>query len=340
MINKLLRAGKHAELWSQKVNPSPKPKNKDDKPSNKGPKHPKLISFNCEDDDIDDCRFGDEEGEDFQAAGFQFRAPNLDLLRQQAIEANNANKGIGIGRIPGPATGNGKMNKNNNININNNKPGNGNKTDPNQSMAIKNTPSGIDHKTFEALQMNNAQPFGNGRGSINLGEVQRTKNNDLNSLMNTAGFNGSNLMNFATPSSIGANSSNTSQGGLHLQQNNACGYGYQPSSTSGFPMATGQYHHQQQPSSINGYNNLYHQQQPLMNMNNMLNRQAMNQQPQMMYNRAQLVPPNTGYYYNYNASPVHPSYPYVETSYHHGHNSNSAADMFSDENTSSSCSIM
>lgn len=325
LINKLVRAGKHAELWSQKANTSPKPKNKDDKTPNKEPKHLKLTSFNCEDDDIVDCV---EEGEDYEAAQLQFRAANLDLLRQQAIEANNAGKGIGINRIPGL---NGKMN--NNININN-KPGNGKKIDPNQPMAIKNTPSEIDRKTLAALKMNNAQLFGNGRESINLGEAKRANNNDLSSMMSMAGFNGGNLLNFATPSSIDVNSTNTSQG-LHLQQNNGYGYGYQPSSTSGFSMATGQYHQQQQqPTFINGYNQ-YHQQQPLMNMNNMVNRQAMNQQPQMMYNRAQLVPPNTGYYFNYNPSPVHPSYPYV-----HGHNSNSAAEMFSDENTSSSCSIM
>ncbi|XP_038876312.1 heavy metal-associated isoprenylated plant protein 37 [Benincasa hispida] len=337
LINKLVRAGKHAELWSQKANPSQKPKNKDDKTPNKEPKHLKLTSFNCADDDIVDCV---EEGEDYEAAQLQFRAANLDLLRQRAIEANNAGKGgIGISRIPGLASGNGKMNNNNNNNINiNDKPGNGKKIDPNQQMAIKNTPSEIDRKTLAALKMNNAQLFGNGRESINLGEAKRGNNNDLNSLMSIAGFNGGNLLNFATPSPVDVNSTNTSQG-FHLQQNNGYGYGYQPSSTSGFSMATGQYH-QQQPTFISGYNQ-YHQQQPLMNLNNMLNRQAMNQQPQMMYNRAQLVPPNTGYYFNYNPSPVHPSYPYVESGHHHhGHNSNSAADMFSDENTSSSCSIM
>lgn len=330
-----MRAGKHAELWSQKANPSPKPKNKDEKSPNKGPKHhPKLTAFNCEDDDIDDC-FGGEEGEDYDAAEFQFKG-DLDLLRQRMIEANNTKKGIAIGRIPGPLTGIGKMNNNNN-NINNKT---GKQIEPNQQMGIKNNQSGIDQKTLAALKMNNAQHFGAGRGSINLGEAKRPNSNDLNSMMNMAGFNGNNLVNFATPSSIGVNP-NTSQGGN--------GYG--------FPMATGQYQQQQQqpqPTSINGYNQ-YHQQQqqqqqPLMNMNmtNMLNREAgMNQQPQMMYNRAQLVQPNTGYYYNnYNFSPVHPSYypPYVEAGYqqqHHGHYSNSAtADMFSDENTSSSCSIM
>ncbi|XP_008467148.2 heavy metal-associated isoprenylated plant protein 37 [Cucumis melo] len=329
LINKLVRAGKHAELWSQKGNPSPKPKNKDDKTPNKEPKHLKLTSFNCEDDEVVDCV---EEGDDYEAAQLQFR----DILRQRAIEANNAGKGgIGMNRIPGLAAGNGKMNNHHHLSINN-KPGNGKKIDPNQPMSIKNTPSEIDRKTLAALKMNNAQLFGNGRESINLGEAKRANNNDLNSMMSMAGFNGGNLLNFATPSSIDVNSTNASQG-LHLQQNNGYGYGYQPSSTSGFSMATGQYHpqqQQQQPTFMSGYNQ-YQQQQPLMNMNNMLNRQAMNQQPQMMYNRAQLVPSNTGYYFSYNPSPVHPSYPCV-----HGYNSNSAADMFSDENTSSSCSIM
>ena len=329
LINKLVRAGKHAELWSQKGNPSPKPKNKEDKTPNKETKHLKLTTFNCEDDEIADCV---EEGDDYEVAQLQFR----DLLRQRAIEANNAGKGgIGISRIPGLVAGNGKMNNNHHHLSINNKPGNGKKIDPNQPMSIKNTPSEIDRKTLATLKMNNAQLFGNGRESINPGEAKRANNNDLNSMMSMAGFNGGNLLNFATPSSIDVNSTNTSQG-LHLQQNNGYGYGYQPPSTSGFSMATGQYHHQQQqqPNFISGYNQ-YQQQQPSMNMNNMLNRQAMNQQPQMMYNRAQLVPSNTGYYFSYNPSPVHPSHPNV-----HGYNSNSAADMFSDENTSSSCSIM
>ncbi|XP_022152323.1 heavy metal-associated isoprenylated plant protein 37 [Momordica charantia] len=359
LIKKLVRAGKHAELWSQKPNPSPKPKNKDDKPPNKGPKQPKLTSFNCEGDDIDDCFGGEDGGEGYEAQEFQFlkeKAARLGLLRQQAIEANNAKKGaVGIGQIPGPASGNGKMN-NNIIN----KSGNGKKLDPNQLMGIKSPQSGIDPKAMAAaLRMNNPPHFGNGNdggsgvgGSLNLGEAKRgnnssNNNNDLNSMMNMAGFNnGANLLNFATPSSIGVNSRSPSQG-FHLQQSSGYGYGYQPSSSSGFPMAsTGQYHQQPTSNSINGYNqnqNQYHHQQPLMNM---INRQGMNQQPQMMYNRAQLIPPNTGYYYNYNASPVQANYPYgygeaVYQQYGHGYNSNnSAADMFSDENTSSSCSIM
>lgn len=346
LIKKLWRGGKRAELWSQKPNPSPKPKNKDDKPPNKGPKQSKLASFHCEEDDIDDC-VGGEEGEDYEAQELQFlkeKAARLGLLRQPAIEGNNSKKGVGIGQIPG----NGKMN-----NIIN-KPGNGKKVDPNQLMGIRNPQSGIDPNAMAAaIRMNNSPHFGNGGssgvgGSLNLGEARRGNNNnsDLNSIMNMAGFNsGGNLLNFATPSSTGVNSKNPPQG-RHLQQPNGNGYGYQPSSSSGFPMAsTGQYH--QQPTSINGYNqqpqNQYHQQQPLMNM---MNRQGMNQQPQMMYNRAQMVPPNTGYYYNYNPSPVQASYPYpypyAEGGCHqHGYNSNnSAADMFSDENASSSCSIM
>ncbi|XP_022989984.1 heavy metal-associated isoprenylated plant protein 37 [Cucurbita maxima] len=278
LINKLVRAGKHAELWSQKSDTSSKPKSNDHKSSNKGPK---LTPFYCQDDDIDGC-FGDEEG------AFQFRAANLDLHRQRATPR----KTIG----------------------------------PGQAVARKNIPSRMDQKTLEPLNMNIPQPFGMGRGSINPGEPKRANNNDLNSMMNMAGFNGGNHLNFATPSSIGVNSTNTSQGGY---------FSYQPSSTSGFPMATGQYHHHHQQQQQQ------QQQQPLMNMNNMVNRQAMNQQPQMMYNRAQLVPPNTGYYYNYNCSPVYPSYPCAEGGhYYHGQSSNSAADMFCDENTSSSCSIM
>ncbi|KAJ0492470.1 hypothetical protein HanIR_Chr12g0575291 [Helianthus annuus] len=82
----------------------------------------------------------------------------------------------------------------------------------------------------------------------------------------------------------------------------------------------------------------------MMNMNRQAFQPMQHQQPQMMYNRSPIVPPATGYLYNYNPAP----YSYNE--YHHGYymganggggggGRNSAADMFSDENTSS-CSVM
>jgi hypothetical protein len=335
LIKKLVRAGKHAELWSQKTNQNQKQKTnciKDDKNS-KGQKQQVLMNglevfknqqkfpaFSSEEDDD----FFDDEEEDEEEEQMRFiseKANQLSLLRQQAIDANNAKKGVGA---IAAASNNGKMNNIGNVNA-----GNGKKGNPNQNMVMKTSPGGIDPKTMAALKMNGAHLGG---GNMNAGEGKRA--NDISAMMGLAGFHGNGVNNVASAAALGGNS-NSLGGGFQVQSNNA--HHHNQGSPAGFPTggyATGQY-----PSSMlmnmNGYN---HPSPMMMNMN-MQARHAMQQQqqqPQMMYHRSPFVPPTTGYYYNYSPSPS-PSYSCTEPNYG-GHNS--AAHMFSDENTSSSCSIM
>ncbi|KAJ7943027.1 Heavy metal-associated domain protein [Quillaja saponaria] len=326
LIKKLIRAGKHAELWSsQKPNhQNQKQKNnyiKDDKINGqkqglvKGlealKNQQKFPTFSSEeDDDYYDDDFEDDEEDELRF--IREKANQLNLLRQQAIDASNGKKGVGV---MASAPNNAQMN--NNV-------GNGNggkKGIPNQNMEAKAIPGGIDQKTMAALKMNNPH-FGG--GNFNLGEGQRV--NDIGTMMNLANFNG-NGANVASATVLGSNPK--SLGGLQVQPNN----GYPGSSAGlGLPsggLATGQY----SPSlmmNINGHN----QPSPMMMNMNMQNRHAMQQQPQMMYNRSPFIPPTTGYYYNY-SSPA-PHY-YTQPNYSGG--DHSAAHMFSDDNTSS-CSIM
>lgn len=337
LIKKLLRAGKHAELWSQKTNQSQKQKNnciKDDKNS-KGQKQSlgkgletfknqhKFSAFSSEEDDdyFDDDEEDDEEDELRFLREKASQLGQLGLLRQQqAMGANNAKKVVGA--IAG-APNNGKMN---NIVANGN---GGNKgVRPNQNnMGMKDSPGGIDQKTMASLKMNNAHLVG--AGNINAGgEAKRAS--DLSAMMSLAGFHG-NAPNVSSAGALGGTSSGLG-GGFQVQPNN----GYQASSGA-FPCggyATGQY-----PSSMmmnmNGYN--HPSSMTNMNMNMQQARHAM-QQPQMLYHRSPLVPPSTGYYYNYN--PYSPPYSYPHEPYYNTTTGdNSAAHMFSDENTSS-CSIM
>ena len=343
LIKKLVRAGKYAELWSQKPNQNQNQKQKnnncikDDK-NNKGQKqglmkgleaskNQQTFSIFCPEEDED---YYDEEEEGFEEEEPRFLTDNqLNLLRQQ-FEANNAKKGVGVGTI---ATGsnNGKMNNNvGHVNAGNGKKGN---TD-HQNMGMKASPGGIDPKTLAALKMNAAH-LGGGNNMINAGEARRA--NDIGAMMNLAGFHG-NGINASAPASAAALGGNPNGlGGFQVQSNN----GFHQGSSGGIPTggyAAGQ---QQYPASMlmnmNGYNN--HPSPMMMNMD-MQTRHAVQQQPQMMYQRAPSVPPSTGYYYNYSPSPS-PSpynvlYPYTQPNYS---DHNSAAHMFSDENTSS-CSIM
>ncbi|KAH7571013.1 hypothetical protein JRO89_XS05G0240100 [Xanthoceras sorbifolium] len=349
LIKKLVRAGKHAELWSQKSNQNQKQKNnnciKDDKNNNnknqkqqggliKGleafKNQQKFPTFIPEDDD----EFFDDDEEDDEEDELQFLKANqlsqLNMLRQQAIDANNAAK-KGVGAAMAAAASNNNNNKmNNNVgNVNAAKKGN-----PNQNLGMKMNPGGgIDQKTMAALKMNNVH-LGGGGNIHGGGDVKR--GNDLNAMMGLAGFhgNGGNVNNAAA--SLGGNPNGL--GGLQaavqqLQPNN--GYQQNPPAAV-FPnggYATGQY-----PSpmlmNMNGYNN--HPSSQMMTNMNMQNRHhPMQQQPQMMYHRSPFIPPSTGYYYNH--SPVPYSYPEQQPYYSGDHSS--AAHMFSDENTSS-CSIM
>ncbi|XWS22816.1 hypothetical protein CRYUN_Cryun29cG0068400 [Craigia yunnanensis] len=337
LIKKLVRAGKHAEAWSQKSNQSQnqnqsqKQKNnciKDEKYNNNGQKQglikgleafknqqQKFPTFISEDDDyMDDY---DEEDEDDE---LQFLKPSqlgqlgqLGLLRQQALDANNAKKGAG--NITAASSNNNKMN-NNLINGNAGKKGN-----PNQNMGMKVNPGLLDQKTLAALKMNNAQ-----LGDLNISAAAEGKRgNDINSMMGLSGFHG-NGSNVANAAALGGNPNAVR--GFQVQSNN----GLQGPSAASFPnggYATGQY-----PSSMLMNMNRYNYPSSIMNMN-LQNRHAMQQQPQMMYHRSPLIPPITGYYYNYNPSPY--SFPEAPN-YNADHSA--ATHMFSDDNTSSSCSIM
>lgn len=334
LIKKLVRAGKYAELWSQKTNQNQKQKNnnaKDDK--NKGQKQgmvkgleafknqQKFPAFSSEEDEYYFETDDEDEEDDEEMRFLREKANQLQMLKQQAANANNARKSIGA--MSGNS--NGKMN--NACNANNS----GKKGGPNQNMGMKDNPNGIEQKTMAGLKLNSAH-LGEGL-NLNLGDAKRA--NDIGAMMNLAGFNG-NSANVGSATVLGSNNSN-GLGGFPVQSNNMI-----PGSSAAFSnggLATGQY-----PSSLlmnmNGFNN-HPSPSPLMMNMNMQARQAMQQQPQMMYHRSPFIPPNTGYYYNHSGySPQHYSYSYGLPSYPPHGDDHSAAHMFSDDNTTSSCSIM
>ncbi|KAJ9135804.1 hypothetical protein P3X46_032940 [Hevea brasiliensis] len=337
LIKKLVRAGKHAEVWSQKSNQNQNQNQKgncikDDK-NNKGQKRSILkglealknqqklpVAFGSEEDDdyFDDDDDEDDEEED----ELGFLVPRLGLLRQQ-IEASNAKKNIGS-MAAAPNNGNNKMN--NNV-------GNGNAQkkgtpNPNQNMGMKVNPGEIDQQAMAALKMNSTQLGG---GNINSGEGKRA--NDIATMMNLAGFNGNvgNIPNSATATGLGCNPNGL--GGFQQVQSNM---GYQGSSGGEFP--SGLYAAGQHPSAtmmnMNGYNHPAAAASMMMNMQNrhIMQQQQQPPQPQMMYHRSPFIPPNTGYYYNYSPAPCT-----EQPNYSIGNSA--ATHMFSDENTSS-CSIM
>ncbi|KAK1552455.1 hypothetical protein Q3G72_017391 [Acer saccharum] len=263
LMKKLVRAGKHAEVWSQKSNQNQKQKNNnncDKNNNNKNQKQQGLIkelealkkfpTFISEDDDD----FFDDEEEEDEEDELQFlKANQLNLLRQQAIDAK---KGVGAAMA-----------------TNNNKIGNVNAAkkviNPNQNLGMNHHPGcGIDQKTMAALKMNN----------VHLGAGSHG--------------NGGNVNN--TTAAAAAAALGGFQAVQQLQPNN----GYQNSSAAVFPNGVGQ----QYPSSML-MNMNHPSSQMMMNMNmNMQNRQQQ-QQPQMMYHRSPFIPPTTGYYYNHTPLP-------------------------------------
>ncbi|KAF5751857.1 heavy-metal-associated domain-containing family protein [Tripterygium wilfordii] len=321
LITKLVRAGKHAELWSHKSTQNPKQNNciKDDK-NNKGQKQGQVkgvVNFKNQqnfplyiDEEGEFCDDDEDMYEEDELAFPGDNANQLGVIRQ-AINASNAKKGLGV-----QPTNNGKMN-NNLGNVNG-----GKKEIPIQNMGMKINPSGIDQKTLAALKMNNLNLNG---GNINAGEGRRTS--DIGAMMGLAGFptNGGNVANVVNPAALGGNPNGL--GGFQVQHSNNNG-GFQGSSSAGLFPNGGYGAGQQFPSSMlmnmSGYNH------PSMMMNR--------QQPQMMYNRSPYIPPSTGYYYNgyYPAPSYYPEQQREEPNFGGDH---SGASAINDEN-SSSCSIM
>lgn len=364
LIKRLVRAGKHAELWSQKESSAQNQKQKascikdENKSSNKGQKQGLMkgleviknqqnFPFNLQEDE--DFLGDDEEEEDYdddeeeELRIIREKANQINLLRQQAaaaMEGNNAKKGFGAMAAAG--SNNGKMNGNNNGgNANNGKKGANHH--PNQNMGMKANPGGIDQKTVAAaLKMNNGQLSGS---NINPGEVKL--GNDISSMMNLAGFHG----NGATNNLASAMGGNPNIPGNFNKQMQTANNGFMGSSSAGFPtsMASG---NQPSPVMMNMNGGYLQQQYPqsssmLMNLQNrhaMQQQQQQQQQPQMMYNRSPYIPSSTGYYYyNYGPSPysAFSSY-YPPADYYHngsGGGDQSATHMFSDDNAGS-CSIM
>ncbi|KAE8730110.1 AICARFT/IMPCHase bienzyme family protein [Hibiscus syriacus] len=342
LIKKLVRAGKYAEVWSQKSNQNQdqnqKQKNnciKDDNKSNnnnnnnnnknKSQKQGILKGMEAfknqqqkfpisipeeEDENTGDYEEDDEEDE------LQFLKLNQlgqlgqlgGLLRHQALDAaNGAKKGAG----------NFNPDSSNINNINNNvMNGNGGKNrNPNQNMGMKINPGLLDQETLAAVKMNAA--------------AEAKRGNDMNSVAGLSGFHGIGANVVPNAASVLAANPNA-VGGYHQVQSNNCLQGPPASSFPNGGYATGHY-----PSSvlmnINGHN------YPS-SMMNLQNRHTLQQQPQMMYHRSPLIPPNTGYYYNYNPPPPN-SFPEVHN-YNADHQSTATTHLFSDDNTSSSCSIM
>ncbi|KAE8736320.1 Detected protein of confused Function [Hibiscus syriacus] len=183
LIKKLVRAGKHAEVWSQKSNQKQNNCIKDDKTNNNNGQKQLQNKFPT---------FISEEDDDYDA--------------ENDLKPNNAKKGVG--NINAASSDYGKMN-NNVISGNGGKKGNQNQ---NTGMKVMN-PGFLDEQNLAALRMNNAHQFGGlninaTNGNMmglsgfhgNGGRFQIQSNNGLQGssatsqypstlLMNTNGFN-------------------------------------------------------------------------------------------------------------------------------------------------------
>ncbi|RWR93894.1 heavy metal-associated isoprenylated plant protein 37 [Cinnamomum micranthum f. kanehirae] len=309
LIKKLVRAGKHAEVWSQKSTQNQKTQQgnciKNDKNAKdqkqglmKGLKALKnqqnLPNFSSEEDDF--C-YEDEEDEEDDLRFIREKVNQMGLLRQ-ANEANakkaaaaNSNKG-------GNGGGNGNVGKK----------GNGNQGgNPNQNVGLKNI-------NAVANKMNGNPHLGvSGIGNASGGEGKRINLNELSG-MGLGGYHGQG----APGMNMGGNGF-----GFQAQPNNTFqGSGFP---TGGFGMGL----NQPTPMMMNMQAYQHHPSAMLMNLQNRQNMMPDNRymQPQMMYNRSPVVYPYTGYYQNYS----YPSYESETADY--------PAQMFDDDNTSS-CAIM
>ncbi|XP_054776040.1 heavy metal-associated isoprenylated plant protein 37-like [Prosopis cineraria] len=332
LIKKLARARKYAELWSQKTNQKQQKQNnnisnnncvkndKNQKVQKQGQVNKGLGAFNnqqkfkfpaCSSEEDEFYEDDDEEDyDDGDGQRFISEKPNqLNLIKQQqpASAVKSAKKNDGPVNSAASNSG-GKANNDNNAN-------GGRK-------------GGFDPKAMAALKMNSNANLGS--ESLSSGEPRRVTS-DIGSMMSLAGFSG-NLNNNANSSGFG---------GFQVQSNP----GFQGPSSGTMPN-DGLLTNQQYPSpssssflmNMNGFNNNNHPSSLMMNMKQ--------QQPQMMYQRAPFVPPSTGYYWNNSCNYNNNTYSPAIASYSHHQLPNyfgedhCAADMFSDDNTNSSCSVM
>lgn len=293
LIKKLIRAGKDAELWSQKTNHNQKqnPNCIKDGKDNKTQKQGQIKVLESLKNNQQEFNFVGEEGDDYnldedEEEDYDEDANQIALLEQQQnAEANNAIKGILAANIA-TTPNNGNINAGKKI------------VTPNQNIAMKV----IDPNTMAALKMNmNSAQLGGGPNVYLAGFQGNGTNNNVAAIL-SGGNNNSNLMGIR---GFQVHPSNVIQGSSAGFTTNGLTTGHLNSSTSSMIM-------------------------------NLQNRHAM-QQPQMMYNRSTFVPPATGYYYNYGQVPYTASY--VEPSFN-SVTTMAKSHMFSDENSTSSCSVM
>lgn len=345
LIKKLVRAGKHAELWPQKPNQNQKQNNNNaainnknnsnNNNTNKGQNQKgilkgldafknqqKIPDFTEEDDILDEEDEDDEEDELRMIRGNE-QGQLSNMIRQHILDAkkNGGNvSGVNFNRM------------NNLVNANNAaKKGNQNQNMPtkaNNSNNNNNNQAGIDPRTMAAMKMNNVNLGGGGGNAAADG---RRGNNDLSSMMNLAGFHGNGVANVPNTAALGSNPNGL--GGYPMQMQGPSAAANFPN--NGYPAAA------QYPASMmlnmNGYNNPAASAAMMANMQNRMQQQQPQQQPQMAYHRSPLIPPSTGYYYNYYNTPS--PYPYPDPNQLYTREESAAIEAFSDENTSS-CSIM
>ncbi|XP_059309770.1 heavy metal-associated isoprenylated plant protein 37-like isoform X2 [Lycium ferocissimum] len=312
LIKKLFRAGKHAELWSKKNNQNQNQNNTYCMKDGKDNRNQKQVQFKDLENqhefnfvalgEEDDYNLDEYEEEDDYVGEEEMKFIK-EKANQIALLGQQNAEANNAKKAMSAAPNNVKVNENINA---------GKKL--------------IDPNTLAALKMNmmNGAQLGGG-GNVNLGETGHMRNDINASMMNLAGFHGNGTNNVASILNGGNNSNLMGPRGFQVHPNNVIQQGssghFNPSSTS----------------MLMNMNNIggHQQYNPTSMLMNLQNRHAM-QQPQMMYNRSPFVPPATGYYYNnYGQVPYISSY--VEPSFA---SADPSANMFSDDNTSSSCSVM
>ncbi|XP_031499673.1 heavy metal-associated isoprenylated plant protein 32-like [Nymphaea colorata] len=349
LIKKLIRSGKHAELWSQKGNNQqqqhhhhhqqqqlqqqhhysqkmPNQHMKDDRGMkdqkhglfmNRGAKNQQKPLGYISDDDLGD-ESDDEADEDDDGLGFlREKASKMNFHRQQPNE-------VGVGKKNKGNISNGSPNGGN---VGKKGGGGGNNGgNQHQNVAFKGAGGGDQKNQHGGDQKN--QHGGGGGGPTGFGQNMRM-NNGQHAGFGSNAMEGRNGMGFGYQGvgGIGGGAGGALGLGMGIQGHNGiqgCGYpmgvaGYYGGGGGGahlggygFSNAAYQQHPMTMMSNINS--------RPNQNHNQMLNERYM----QMMYNRSPLTPLATTSYYNYQ--------PQSQTAEY-------ATYLFSDDNTSS-CAIM